>query len=200
MNHSFPQLDQVCSALETRLSAGAPVIAAIDGRCGSGKSTLAALLQERFSCNVVHTDDFYLPPQRRADNWMEVPAGNMDLDRLLSQVLRPLRSGRPARYQPFSCQSGTLLEPVELRPGGLTLVEGSYSHHPLLAEHYGWKLFLTCSPEVQSQRLLMRAPERFDRFQRLWIPMEERYFRAFRILEHSDLVLDTGGCPSSISE
>lgn len=40
-------------------------------------------------CNVVHMDDYYLPPDRRAENWEQIPAGNMDLARFLQEVLVP---------------------------------------------------------------------------------------------------------------
>lgn len=72
-------------------------------------------------------------------------------------------------------------------------MEGSDSHHPLLAEHYGWELFLTCSGRMQA-----RSPEHFERFERLWIPMEEHYFCTFRIAGHSDLVLDTGAARQAV--
>ena len=44
-------------------------------------------------CNVVHMDDYYLPPDRRAENWEQIPAGNMDLARFLQEVLVPAGAG-----------------------------------------------------------------------------------------------------------
>ena len=40
---------------------GKPVAIAIDGRCGSGKTWLSGLIGDRFPCNILHMDDFYLP-------------------------------------------------------------------------------------------------------------------------------------------
>lgn len=166
-------------------------IIAIDGRCGSGKSSLAAQLQRRYPCNVIHMDDFYLPPERRAPQWRELPAGNMDLERLLDEVLLPLRAGERVTYRPFSCKEGRMLEPASGSGHRLTIVEGSYSHHPLLAGLYQEKIFLTCSRPVQEQRLRQREGERFAHFRGLWIPMEERYFQAFQLPSRETLVLDT---------
>ena len=45
---------------------GKPVAIAIDGRCGSGKTWLSGLIGDRFPCNILHMDDFYLPFGPRA--------------------------------------------------------------------------------------------------------------------------------------
>ena len=50
-----------------------PALLAIDGRCGSGKSTLAKFLAGQLGCQVVHTDDFYLPLAARCANWQQQP-------------------------------------------------------------------------------------------------------------------------------
>ena len=58
---------------------GKPVAIAIDGRCGSGKTWLSGLIGDRFPCNILHMDDFYLPFGRRAQGWEAVPGGNTAL-------------------------------------------------------------------------------------------------------------------------
>ena len=168
-------------------------VVAIDGCCGSGKSTLAQAIARSLPCNVVHMDDFYLPPQCRSGDWMEHPAGNMDLERLHSQVLRPLWEMGQAEYRPFVCRTGEFGGPVALSAQPLTIVEGSYSHHPSLAGEYDLKVFLTCSREIQETRIRAREQDeaRFVRFQQIWMPLEERYFRTFAVQEQADLVLDT---------
>ena len=79
-----------------------------------------------------------------------------------------------------------------MQPGGLTILEGTYSHHPALEVKFDWRIFLTCSAEEQKQRLMEREGERFARFREIWIPLEERYFAAYQVREHADLVLDMG--------
>ncbi len=171
-----------------------PSVAAVDGRCGSGKTSFAELAGAVLGgCEVVHMDDFYLPPDRRKGDWLETPGGNMDLTRFRDEVLLPLRQGKAAIYRPFNCQTGQLGEPVELAGGGLILVEGSYSLHPLLAEHYDEKIFLTCSHEAQTARLQNREGAGFHAFEERWIPMEERYLAQCGVERSASLVVDTTG-------
>ncbi len=169
-----------------------PVIVGMDGRCGSGKTSLAELIAGIFPCNVVHTDDFYLPMEEREENWTEIPGGNMDFARLHSEILIPARSGDEVLYRPYCCQEGAYGEALRLAPCPLLVVEGSYSHYPLLAEAYDLKVFLTCSQEVQKRRLQEREGSYFTMFEKRWIPMEENYFHHFDVEAGSDLVVRTG--------
>lgn len=187
--------DQILERLAPLLAAaqGRPVLAALDGCCGSGKTTLAALLARRMEgrCTLLHTDDYYLPPDRRAPNWAETPAANMDLVRLREEALAPARAGQPFAARAYSCREGQYLPPVPLVPGALVLVEGSYSHHPLLAPYYGLRVFLQCSPAEQARRLQAREGARWPLFAQRWIPLEEGYFAQYDIPQRADLVLRT---------
>ena len=185
----FPALYAASQAMQ----AGKPVLLAVDGRCGSGKTGLALLMQQVLGAQVVHMDDFFLPPDRRAADWETQPAGNMDLARLAREVLDPLRAGQAAVYRPFSCQSGQLGDQTTLRPAPLTVIEGSYSLHPSLAARYDLGLFLTCPPETQADRLRAREGAHFAAFEARWIPFEERYFARCGVQEAASLVIDTHG-------
>lgn len=187
-----------CDALVEKLTpllaaaSGRTILVGIDGCCASGKTTLAEMLAQRLpGCAVLHTDDYYLPVERRIPNWMRTPAANMDLARLRAEVLEPARAGRPFTTQAYSCQQGQYLPPVEWVPGALVLVEGSYSHHPSLADCYDLRIFLRCSPEEQARRLQVREGERYPLFIQRWVPLEEGYFARDRIQEQADLVLMT---------
>lgn len=176
-----------------RLLEGKPVcpfLVAIDGRCTAGKTTLAGLLQGTRSCNVVHMDDFYLPFAKRTPERMAQPGGNMDFERLLSEVLLPLKSGAEALYRPYNCHADYFLPTQPLSAAIPTVIEGSYSCHPLLREYYNLRVFLDISPELQAKRLMARNPAAFEAFQTMWIPREEAYFSACRVREHCDIVLN----------
>lgn len=173
------------------IQTGKPSLLAIDGRCGSGKTLLSSWMQTMFGCGVIHVDDFYLPMDKRGKNWREIPGGNLDFARLRNEVLVPLCAGNVVCYRPFDCRTGQLREEIKLSPSLLTVVEGSYSLHPALAEHYEKTLFLTCSKEEQARRLREREGDRYRVFQDLWIPLEEQYFRQYGIERSSSLVLDT---------
>jgi len=168
-----------------------PVLVAIDGRCGSGKTGFAELLGVlACSSDVVHMDGFYLPWARRAENWRDVPAGNMDLERFRKEVL--LSAGEGACYRPYDCPGDRLLDPVELWEP-LRIVEGTYSQHPSLAKYYGYKVFFTCGREAQTRRLQAREGDYYPTFNRVWRALEERYFAACGIEAKADLAVDTTG-------
>ena len=169
-----------------------PVLVALDGRCGSGKTTLAAQLAEQFPGNAVfHTDDYYLPPAQRIPNWAETPCANMDLTRLREEVLVPAQAGAAVHCRAYSCREGSYLPEQCVPPAPLYILEGSYSHHPILAGFYDLKVFVTCSKEEQARRLQAREGERYENFVRRWIPLEEAYFAQCRIEALADLLWDT---------
>ena len=76
----------VLAAARALAAGNAPALLAIDGRCGSGKSTLAAWLAAQLPCNLVHMDDFYLPPAARRPDWAQHPGANMDFARLRAEM------------------------------------------------------------------------------------------------------------------
>lgn len=169
-----------------------PVLVALDGRCGSGKTTLAGQLAEAFPDSVtIHTDDYYLPPADRMPGWENIPCANMDLRRLRAEVLEPARARSGFAYKAYSCREGAYLPPVTCAPAQLVLIEGSYSHHPSLADCYDLRIFITCSKAEQSRRLQAREGARYAAFVERWIPLEEGYFAKYAIPQSADLILDT---------
>ena len=169
-----------------------PFVLALDGRCGSGKTTLAAALAEQFPASItLHTDDFYLPPARRVRGWEHIPCANMDLTRLRSEALAPAYAGQPVPYRAYSCREGAYLPVQQLPARPLVLLEGSYSHHPLLADCETLRVFLTCSKAEQERRLRAREGDRYPNFAARWIPLEEAYFAKYHIEETADFVVDT---------
>lgn len=168
-----------------------PAVIAIDGRCGSGKTYFADVVGRLFSCNIFHMDDFYLPLERRRQNWKEIAGGNMDLERFLTEVLHPLRTGKDVFYRPYDCGKNDMGEAIQMPHCSLTVVEGSYSHHPMLAAGYDLTIFLTCGREEQRKRLRRREGDDYSIFEKMWIPMEENYIRSYSVETRSQLVADT---------
>lgn len=170
-------------------AARCPFLVAIDGRCASGKTTLAGKLRSALECNVVHMDDFYLPFAKRTEERMAQPGGNMDFDRLLFEVLLPLKSGTNASYRPYDCHEDRFLPTQKLDAAVPTIIEGSYSCHPKLRENYDLCVFVDISPDTQKIRLMERDPSTFEAFQTVWVPREEHYFTACQVRSHCDLVI-----------
>ena len=165
------------------------VIVAIDGKCTSGKTTLASQLAEIYDCNVFHMDDFFLRPEQRTPERFAEVGGNVDYERFHEEVLLPLKSGKAFSYRPFDCSTFTLAAPVTVAPKKLNVIEGTYSHHPYFGNPYDLKILLTVDEETQRKRILERPAFLHKRFFEEWIPMENRYFEAFRISDRSEIIL-----------
>ena len=64
------------------------------------------------------------------------------------------------------------------------IVEGSYSCHPLFGEYGDITVFSDVEPEEQMNRILTRnGSEMAEMFRTRWIPMEEMYFKEYKIPE-----------------
>ena len=164
---------------------------AVDGRCGSGKSTLGAMIQEELGGNLFHTDDFYLPFERRSSDWKKVATHNMDMLRLRDEIYLPASKGERivyGAYDPFKRQ----LKSIAVAPEDISVIEGSYSMHPMFTSYIDVGIFVTCDKETQEERLKAREGDNFVNFKELWIPLEEQYFKDYRIEERSLVVIDTG--------
>ena len=181
--------EKLIGAIEALLAENRPVLVAIDGPCAAGKTTLGAKLQEKFDCNLLHMDDFFLRPEQRTVARFQEPGGNVDYERFREEVLEPLKRGEAFSYRPFDCKTFTLAQPVAVEPKKLTVIEGSYSHHPHFEDPYDLKVFLSVDLEIQRQRILMRPEFLHQRFFEAWIPMENSYFEEFSVKEQADLVI-----------
>ena len=184
---------ELLQAIDERLPRQERLLLAIDGGSASGKTTLAALLAQRYGCPVFHMDDFFLRPEQRTPQRLAEPGGNVDWERFFSEVLQPLRQGRPLTYRRYDCHTGQFLPPVLRQAGQLNVIEGAYSMHPELSALYDLSVFLAVSPETQRRRILQREPAfKQQLFFQKWIPMENRYFQAFSIPERCDLCIEIG--------
>ena len=114
-----------------------------------------------------------------------------DLARLRDEALRPAYEGQPVQYRAYSCREGAYLPARELAAQPLVILEGSYSHHPLLTGYETLRVFLTYAKEEQTRRLQAREGERYANFAARWVPLEEGYFAQYHIAETADFVVDT---------
>lgn len=162
------------------------VIVAIDGRSASGKTTLAQRLSRHTGANVFHIDDFFLPRDLRGDDF-ESNGGNIDKERLASELIAPLLSGEDFTYRKYSCKEERFTE-VPVKRTDVSIVEGTYSTLPAFGKYYDLSIFIYISEEKQQKRLLAReGEERMNDFNTIWIPREERYFSECNTRENSDM-------------
>lgn len=183
--------DKIENYIEKLLKEKQSIVVAIDGRCAAGKTTLAACLQEKLNCNVIHMDDFFLRPEQRTEKRLDEPGGNVDYERFLEEVLLSLKRGKDFSYRPYDCCSQCLKDPVAVMKHPITIIEGSYSCHPALYKYYDLHIFLDVDEATQKERIITRnGMERSQMFFEKWIPLEERYFEAYRINEKCKLTFN----------
>lgn len=185
--------DRIMEAIHSRSSAREHTLVAIDGRCAAGKTTLASHLQKETGCAVFHMDDFFLRPEQRTANRLCTPGGNVDYERFLEEVMMPLGKGQTVVYHPFDCKTKTLKPPIEVSPHSLVIIEGSYSCHPALWDYYDLRIFLNVDSSEQLHRIALRNGDGLEQFCSKWIPLEEQYFKAYRIKERCDFSVNTDG-------
>lgn len=189
MEKDFSPVFQKINAL---LAQKPRVLVAIDGNSGAGKTSLATKLSRFYDCNLFHMDDFFLPPELETEARLSEIGGNVDYLRLKEEVISGLQHNQPFQYRTYSCREQAFTQWVTVNPKQLNIIEGVYSLHPTLINHYDLKIFLRVEPVEQSRRILERnGPEMHRRFLNEWIPLENRYFQALAIADKCDLVFST---------
>lgn len=182
----LPLLQKIAALPKTD---GAGVIA-IDGRAAAGKTTAAALIAEVTDAQVIHMDDFFLPPRIRTKKRLAQIGGNVHYERFLKEVMPFLHAGKPFSYRRFDCGSMTYGENRRIEESEWRIVEGAYSFHPLFAEYMDLRVFCDVPPDEQIKRITARNGEEMATvFAERWIPMEEKYLTAEKIKEKADIIL-----------
>lgn len=163
---------------------------AIDGQSAAGKTTLAELLFSvyREKANLFHTDDYFLPPEKKTKQRLSQPGGNVDYERFAEEIIKNL-SKKSFIYFPYDCRTQALKHGVTADKQELNIIEGSYSLHPYFGEAYDLKILMTVSPERQKERIYQRNPDLAQMFFDVWIPLENKYLSAFP--PKADLVYKT---------
>lgn len=191
VEQDLARLLPLLSAIDRHRRTHPQTLVALDGPCATGKTTLGGFLSRLYHCPLFHMDDFYLPPERKTAQRLAQPGGNVDAERFFMEVLSPLSQGKVVRYRPYRCHPGTLGDEVVVSPASLAVVEGVYALRPDLRSYYHIKCFLEAPWSTRRTRLLNRnGAEGLDRFEKLWIPLEDAYFRAFPIRQECDVVLN----------
>ena len=165
-------------------------IIGIDGRAASGKSTIAEGLAKILHTVPISMDDFFLPGELRISQRLDEPGGNVHYERFAEEVIPNLRTQKNIRYRPFNCRTMDYGKPKTIPSSSFMVIEGAYSHHPYFGEYLDIKIFSDVPEDVQTKRLIKRNGEQvYEVFKNKWIPMEEKYFRAYRIIENSCLTV-----------
>lgn len=184
--------EQIEAAIKNCEKEDSRLLIAIDGRCASGKTTLAEELQNRLNCDVVHMDHFFLRPEQRSAERLTVPGENVDHERFLTEVLLPLSRGERVQYRPFNCKKQDFDKPIWVGTKKICIIEGAYSCHEKLRGYYDLRIFVSVEPDEQIRRIVARnGLDGVESFRKRWIPLEEQYFEACRIVDVCDYCFTT---------
>lgn len=173
--------------IDTKEHAG---VIAIDGPAASGKSTCGELLSKALDCDVIHLDDFFLPIELRNEERFKTPGNNIHKERFAKEVIPFIRNKEEFSYTRFDCSKMALGEKVTVGKADWRIAEGSYSHHPEFNRYYDISVFSRVNKKTQKERILKRnGTDMAKNFFTRWIPMENEYFKAYRIKEKSDIII-----------
>ncbi len=166
------------------------IVIAIDGRAASGKTTLAEQLCKVLDADVIHMDDFFLPPSLRTETRLAEPGGNIHYERFTDEVLPLLSCSEALEYRIFDCSIMDYSGTRKIGSKKFRIIEGSYSCHPIFGEYADITAFCDIDAAEQEARILKRNGEKWlGVFKERWIPMEERYFKHFGIIENADVII-----------
>ena len=161
----------------------------LDGPSGSGKSSLARFLEENYNVLVFHTDDYFLPEERKTESRLSEPGGNLDYERMEKEIFEHLAEDKIISNK-YNCMSNKLEKRNTFITKSIILIEGVYSLHPRFRNYYDYSVFLNIDRKEQLNRILRRNGDvMLDRFKNEWIPLEDRYFSEFDLKNNVDLYI-----------
>jgi uridine kinase len=143
----------------------------IDGLGAAGKTSFAAEIAALVpQAHIVHVDDFARPSVM---GW--------DRARFVSEVLEPLRGGRPAHYARWDYLTDERRDWADVPPGVPVIVEGVSATDERLPVPWDITLWLDAPEEIRRRRIEERDDDRLlYRWQTDWWPSEQAYLREQR--------------------
>ncbi|MBQ4648947.1 MAG: hypothetical protein IJB76_07295 [Clostridia bacterium] len=183
---AFPILEGLTAFCERKN----PCVIAIDGRAASGKTTLARLLQLVLDADVIHMDDFFLPPSLRSKERFETAGENIHHERFSEEVLPFISKGEAFSYRIFDCGKMDYNGRRNIGKKPFLIVEGSYSCHPKFGSYADLTVFADVDADEQTERIRQRnGEEMLKSFLSRWIPMEEEYFKHYGIKASAHIIV-----------
>jgi uridine kinase len=181
-----------------RVGSRGTVLVGVDGGAGAGKTTFTSWFADRLRdlsslpVGIVLTDRIYRPV---AERWQgpleEMPIGyDLDWERIRDEIITPLGAGRTARFRLYDWVEDRLGDPVEIEPGGTTIIDGVCALRRELAPLYDLRIWLACPLEVRVARLLGRGDTSRQELDH-WLSIEDRYHRAHAPERFAHLILDS---------
>ncbi|MEU3253891.1 hypothetical protein [Streptomyces sp. NPDC006997] len=165
--HPPAGLDVLAGALRASPPSLGPVrLVGVDGHAGSGKSTFTGHLSGALGgAPVLRLDD--IASHRELFEWT---------DRLLAQVVEPLRHGVPAHYAPYDWRARRFDPPRVLEPAPVVLIEGVGAGRRALRPHLARLLWMDLPPAESWRRGRDRDGAEQREFWDGWVRAERRHF------------------------
>ena len=185
----FAEFKLLFDRIEAELEKRDRIVLALDGAAASGKTTLASYISKKYGADVIHMDDFFLPPYRKTAERLSEYDGNIDRERFIEEVLTNIRKAESFSYGRYDCSVGKITDRVQVGISRLIVVEGVYSLSHHFRDIYDIKVLLTVDEKTQMSRLSARSkPEILEKFKAVWLPLERRYFEIGDISSICDIV------------
>lgn len=169
-----PVLDLIATADAGR---GRLVLVGIGGHGAAGKTTLAHEIPD---AQVASTNEFW-------------DGRRFDLDRLLREVIRPLRAGNTARYDAWDWAGRRPAGTRKVEPRGVVVIEGVCALHAMFRDAYDVRVWVEAPRSVRLARAVVRDGEAARReWTERWMPSEDRYVKRDDPVSCAHLVVDNG--------
>ncbi len=163
-----------------------PAVIAFDGPAGSGKTTVGAAIGQLLGAEgtpvaMVHMDDLY-------PGWDGLAEA---VPRLLSWVLEPLSTGRPARWRRYDWDTGAYAEWVDVPRTPVLVVEGVACGARPCAPHLALLVWVEAPIDLRYERGIARDGETFRPHWERWVAQEDVHFAEHDTRARADIVLTT---------
>lgn len=179
------QISEIIYDIQSLVTKKLSVIVGIDGRGGSGKSTLAKYLQSEIpNTKILCADDFL-------HNTLLKP----EIKRLKQEVLIPFACGKVATYRKFDWNSGELLEPQNIQPKGILIVEGVYALSQEIVDLFDYKIWVEYPADLALARGITRDREEYnivepEEYWDQWVNKEKEYIVHESPQNKADCIVD----------
>jgi uridine kinase len=176
------QLQQVLRQIEfarAERPANSLVLVGIGGQGASGKTTLAnAIASSVAGTQIVSTDAFY-------------NGQSFELDRLLTDVVQVIVSGRNATYKAWDWSLNRPNELRTVRPQGVVLIDGVCALDHRFRDFEALRIWVNTPPEVRLVRGIARDGEASrDRWINVWFPSERSYVERDQPMQCAHMIVN----------
>lgn len=163
-------------------------ITSVEGKCTSGKTTITSTLANKYT--VIQIDQFFLSKDRKTKERLAEIGGNIDYE-LVKENLQKIKKAwynnqDKVEMKVYDCSTNTYhQEVIELKDK--VILEGVYSYHKYFNNLIDYLVYIYVDEKTQLERVNTRNMK--ERFINEWIPLENKYFDAYKLYDICDLII-----------